>query len=364
VTEPVDRRRLPRVAATLRDVARASRVSTATVSRVFNESPLVSVETRDRVREAAKRLGYWPNGIARSLITNRTHMLGVLMPDLHGEFFSEMIHGVDLGARARGLHILVSRSSSSLEELIGAVRSMRGRVDGLIVMAPDLEDSAALRECGGEVPTVFLNPDGRVRNGDTLVIANVEGARAVVDHLLGLGHRRIAMITGPERNVDARQRRDGYRRALHDRGLPPESRLEFAGDFGERSGYDAMLEILRCEPRPTAVFAANDCMAVGALGALQDQRVRVPEDIAIVGFDDIPLVRYLTPPLTTVHVDMLRFGERAVELLLERTAGKRAAARHDVLPTRLVVRGSCGASGAGDGSGPWNRGRASRDPRD
>jgi LacI family transcriptional regulator len=124
-----------------------------------------------------------------------------------------------------------------------------------------------------------------------------------------------------------------------------------------------MLEILRCEPRPTAVFAANDYMAVGAMGALQDHGVRVPEDLAIVGFDDIPLVRYLTPPLTTVHVDVLRFGERAVELLIERTAGRRTAARHDVMPTRLVVRGSCGAKAKGEGPDQWNRRQTPREPR-
>ena len=364
MSEPVIRnRRLPRLAATIRDVARASRVSTATVSRVFNDSPLVSVETRERVRAAASRLGYWPNSIARSLITNRTHMVGVLMPDLHGEFFSEILHGVDLKARACGLHILVSRSSSSAEERVGALRSMRGRVDGLIVMAPDLEDPATLAGRVGEVPTVYLNPDGGVRSGDTLSIENVEGARQVVSHLIGLGHRRIAMITGPDRNIDARQRREGYRSALREASIPFEPRLEFAGDFSERSGYEAMLAILRHEPRPTALFAANDYMAVGAIGALHDHDRRVPEDLAVAGFDDIPLARYLTPPLTTVHVDMLRFGERAVELLRERTTGPRTAARHDVLETRLVVRGSCGAHGGGEGPNRWNRGQTSRDPR-
>jgi len=364
VTESVIRgRRLPRLAATIRDVARASRVSTATVSRVFNDSSLVSVETRERVRAAATRLGYWPNNIARSLITNRTHMVGVLMPDLHGEFFSEIIHGMDLKARACGLHILVSRSSSSAEELMGALRSMRGRVDGLIVMAPDLADTATLGERIFDVPTVFLNPDGRVRRGDSLAIENVEGARQVVDHLIALGHQRIAVITGPEHNVDARQRREGYRLAMQKAGLAIDRRLEFAGDFSERSGYEAMLEILRHEPHPTAVFAGNDYMAVGAMGALHDHDVRVPEDLAVAGFDDIPLARYLTPPLTTVHVDMLRFGERAVELLRERSVGRRTAARHDVLSTRLVIRGSCGAHGDGEGPNRWNRGQTSRDPR-
>lgn len=348
--------------ATIRDVARASNVSIATVSRVFNKSLLVSEETRQRVVVAATSLGYYPNGIARSLITNRTHTLGVLLPDLHGEFFSEVIHGVDVTARERGLHLLVSRASASAEELTEAMRTMRGRVDGLIVMAPDLDASTALKHFTGGVPTVLLNPEVALPGCDTISIANVEGAYAVVRHLLGLGHRRIATIMGPVRNVDARQRLHGYRMALRDGSIEPGPALELRGDFTERSGYEAALELLRGEPRPTAVFIANDHMAVGVLGALQEAGVRVPADMAIAGFDDIRLARYLTPPLTTVHVDMLQLGQRAVQMLLEpgHPTGP-SGFRHEVLPTTLVVRGSCGSNPRNHAGGPrWDRSGATR----
>jgi LacI family transcriptional regulator len=349
--------------ATIRDVARMSNVSIATVSRVFNDSPVVSLATRERVIAAARSLGYWPNGIARSLITNRTHTLGVLLPELHGEFFSEVIHGVDLASRAQGFHLLVSRSSSRADELVSALRSMHGRVDGLAVMAPDMDASAALRQSADVVPTVLLNPDGALPGWDSVSIANFDGAYAAVRHLLGLGRRRVAIITGPSNNIDARQRLDGYRRACLDHRADPQPGLEIAGEFTEHSGYEAVRSLLSLAPRPDAVFVANDHMAVGVLGALHDAGVRVPDDMAIAGFDDIALVRYLSPPLTTVRVDMLELGRRAVDLLLERLgAPDGSPARHIVLPARLIVRSSCGASPKGrtEAGERWNRGDLSR----
>ena len=330
--------------ATIRDVARASRVSVATVSRVMNENPRVSEATRLRVVKAATRLGYWPNGTARSLITSRTHALGVLLPDLHGEFFSEVIRGIDSAARQRRLHLLVSSYGAASEDLLAALRTVRGRVDGLIVMAPDVGVSVALQLRGGGGPTVLLNPEIDVPGRDRISIANFDGAHAMVDHLLGLGHRRIATVTGPEKNIDARQRLEGYRAALGEGGLEPSPDLEVSGHFTERSGYEAAIELLKRRPRPTAIFAANDHMAVGVLGALQDAQVRAPEDVAVVGFDDIPMARYLTPPLTTVHVDMTRLGRRAVEMLLEPAKdGAAAEGRREILSTTLVVRSSCGS---------------------
>ena len=343
--------------ATIRDVAKASTVSIATVSRVFNDSALVSEDTRARVVEVAQRLGYWPNGIARSLITNRTHTLGALLPDLHGEFFSEVIHGIDIASRERGFHLIVSRTSSSAQELTSALRSMRGRVDGLLVMAPDL-DSESLKALTGNVPAVLLNPEARIPGVRAVTIANREGAVEVVRHLHELGHRRIATICGPARNVDAQQRLEGWRDAMRALQLEPSPELVFRGDFTEHSGYEAAKRLLEAEPRPTAVFVANDYMAVGALGAFQDAGLSVPGDLGIAGFDDIPLARYLTPPLTTVRVDMLGLGQRAVHLLLEPPAENGdEEGRLERLPTTLVVRSSCGVAWPdAEGLTRWNRG--------
>lgn len=341
-------REAPPSVATIKDVARAAGVSTATVSRVFNDHAVVRADTRRQVREAAARLNYWPNAVARSLITNRTHTVGLLLPELHGEFFSSVIRGIDLASRREGLHLLVSSSHADTHELVTALRSMRGRIDGLIVMAPDVDAPAAIRASAGSVPIVLLDP-GAGRDGyETLAIANHEGAYAMVRHLMGLGHRRIATVTGPERNIDARERLNGYRAALRDGGGEVSARLEFPGDFSEPSGYRAGRELLAIEPRPTAVFVGNDYMAVGVLRAVHEAGLRVPEDVAVAGFDNIEMARYLDPPLTTVHVDTFHLGERAVRMLLRATRSGKAETpprhHHERLDTTLVIRSSCGAA--------------------
>jgi len=331
--------------ANIKDVAREAGVSVATVSRVFNDSDRVNEETRRRVRSVAERLHFWPNGVARSLITNRTHMIGVLLPDLHGEFFSEVIRGMDLTARREGLHVLVSSSHSDTGELVGTMRAMRGRIDGLIVMATDQDSAPAIRDTTWDCPMVLLGPGTDVPDFDTVAIANYDGAYAVVRHLQRLGHKRIATITGPVRNMDARQRLEGYRTAMRDAGLGSTRPYEVVGDFTEPSGYQCAQALLQMSPQPSAVFVANDVMAVGVLGALRDAGVRVPADMAVVGFDDIAIARHLSPPLTTVHVDAFQLGERAIQRLLRRDSGEPAPSRsHEVLPTWLVVRESCGAT--------------------
>jgi LacI family transcriptional regulator, galactose operon repressor len=334
--------------ATIKDVARLAGVSVATVSRVLNGSAQVSAPRRGRVQKAAARLNYSPNVAARSLITNRTHTIGVLLPDLFGEFFSEVIRGIDHAAREAQLHLLLSSSHADTEELIAALRAMRGRIDGLIVMAPDIAAPRALERASVEIPLVMIDPGLGARTCDSISIANHEGAYLLVKHLLDLGHRRIAMITGPPHNLDAEQRLAGYRRALKEHGGERDPELEVAGDFSEPSGYDAAMRLLALKRPPTAVFAANDYMAIGVLGALSDAGVRVPQDMALGGFDDIAMSRYLNPPLTTVRVDAYGLGRRAAEWLIRNREGdpSRKPLR-DMMPTTLVVRGSCGAGGAG-----------------
>lgn len=331
--------------ATIRDVAREAGVSIATISRLFNGSARVSDDTSKRVREVAKRMGYWPNGAARSLITKRTHALGVLLPDLYGEFFSEVIRGVDLAARREGYHLVISSSHSDPGELLGALQTMRGRIDGLIAMAPDLESPIVFEEAVTRFPTVLVNPGFETDRCASVAADNLTGAREMVRHLASLGHRRIAFIAGPETNHDALQRLHGYRAGLLELGLESSPGLEVRGRFTESSGYEAARELLKREPRPAALFAANDCMAVGALSALREAGLRVPEDVAVTGFDDIASSSYLTPRLTTVRVEAYRLGERAVQLLVAAMRGPSSAPRcHEVLPTTLVIRESTGGT--------------------
>ncbi len=329
---------------TIKDVAREAGVSVATVSRVWNDADFVSPETRQRVAEVAARLGYSPHGAARSLITRTTFALGVLLPDLYGEFFSEIIRGIDHVVRAAGYHILVSSSHESKDEIDAALRSMRGRVDGMIIMSSDLEAQRTLRTLQGSFPVVLLNGDAESKAFDTITIENHEGARAMTRHLVARGHRRIAMIAGPERNHDAAERLRGYRTTLTENRIELDESLVVQGDFSELSGHLAVTQLLALESRPTAIFAANDSMAIGALSALRENDLRVPHDMAVAGFDDIPLARYMNPPLSTVHVDISQLGARAAALLLLSLQKNGRPHQHLQLSTTLVIRASCGGA--------------------
>ncbi len=328
---------------TIRDVAAAARVSVATVSRVFNAKDVVREETVRRVREVAERLGYVPNLAARALSVRRAHTIGILLPDVHGEFFSELLRGIDIAARAAGYHILISGWHSDLDEMLAMINALRGRVDGLLLMAPDVPAKTLRQEIQPRIPVVLLNSDAHAQV-DSVRVDNSGGARAVMEHLTGLGHRRIAFIDGPPENIDARERRRGYRR-----GLPPGvAPVEVEGDFTEDGGYDAIGELLELEERPTAIFAANDATAIGAISALADRGIAVPREVSVVGFDDVMIARYANPTLTTVHVDTGELGRRAVSLLFDSIqADGEAGRRAERLGTSLVIRNSSGVPDKG-----------------
>lgn len=335
----VRRRRRP-AGVTIHDVAARAGVSVATVSRVLNRKNVVREETSRQVRDAARLLDYVPNVAARALSARRSQTMGVLLPDVHGEFFSEVIRGIDVAARAKGYHILVSGWHSDLDEMLEMIDAMRGRVDGLVVMAPDVPLSTLHEQLRSDIPVVLLNStDG---SHPAIAIDNYGGAREVMRHLASLGHTRIAFIKGPAHNSDARERLRGYRNGFRP-VASPRSVLEFAGNFDEGSGREAALRIAATRPRPTAVFAANDSMAVGALSAFAELGIDVPDEMSVVGFDDIPIARYVHPPLTTVRVDIADVGRRAVSLLLDSFAHPRAAkTRRERVPTSLVIRKSTG----------------------
>lgn len=340
------------MAVTIRDVARQAGVSVATVSRVLNSSGPVSPATRERVEAVAEELSYVPHGGARSLITRRTSNLGVILPDLYGEFFSQLIRGMDTAARAPGYHLLLSGSHADHAALTTAVRAMRGRVDALILMSPDLTGAELVEVVPAGLPAVLINTDAREsRRFDTLNVDNRGGALQAVRHLAGLGRERIALIGGDPANHDARERRAGYRQALEEAGLEWRSEWELESDFTKSGGHAAARKLLPLDPRPTAVFAANDSMAVGAVSAFRDAGIRIPEDLAMVGFDDVPIAQYVRPPLSSVRVDLPGFGRRAVELIVEALKDPPDhMPRHEVVETELVIRGSSSAAGGGRGS--------------
>jgi len=333
------------MAVTIKDVALAARVSVASVSRALNDHRSMAETTRKRILRAAARLRYTPHSAARTLITRRTQTIGALLPDLHGEFFSELIRGIDLAARARGLHLLVSSSHGDAGEAAAALHAMQGRVDGLLVMSPHA-DAGFLREnLRSGLPMVLMNTPAKRARYAILNIDNYGGAFAMVRHLLDCGHRRVALIAGPEGNFDAAERLRGYTAAMT-RFAPLAPLRVLPGDFGEESGYRAAQQLLVRKARPHAIFAANDMIAIGCLYAFREAGLRVPDDIAVTGFDDIPFARLITPALTTVRVRIADFGARALERLAE-TIGNAAVAKREqamqLLGTELIVRQSCGA---------------------
>lgn len=325
---------------TIRDVARVAGVSVATVSRALNGANNVLPGTKARILEAAAELRFAPSGAARSLITRRTDTIGALLPDLHGEYFSELIRGVDQAAQARGLHLLVSSSHGDAQAAATALRAMNGRVDGLIVMSPHADADLLQRNLPVSLPAVLLNSGIELPDLPNFDVDNFGGALSMTRHLVERGARRIAFIGGPSANHEARERLRGYQAAL-----PPGAEyLVFEGDFGEESGRAAGARIARSQVRPDAVFAANDMMAIGCLGALLDAGLRVPEDLLLAGFDDIPTARYVAPALSTVRVGIAELGRRALEGLvgsIETPAP--GSARHETIPTQLVIRRSCGS---------------------
>jgi len=330
---------------TIKDVARLAEVSVATVSRVLNSSPRVRDDTRARVLEVARELRFAPNGAARTLSRRQATALGVILPDLYGEFFSELLRGIDLEAQRAGHALLVSSSHHDARGVSVAVRAMRGRVDGLLVMAPEVSPAALATALPDGLPVVILNTAPTPGAAAAVTVDNMGGTRAVVRHLAQLGHKHVGFISGPSHNADASARLRGYRAAMRGAGLTVRDEHVVHGDFTEEGGWNAARALVaQRSPRPSALFAANDAMAVGALLALREADVDVPGDISVVGFDDTPIARYVTPALTTVRVAIDVLGARAATLLFRALADPIALRdpRREVIPTELVIRHSCG----------------------
>jgi len=326
--------------ATIRDVARRAEVSVASVSRALNGLNNVRGETRERIVAAAKELGYVPHAGARSLSLARAHAIGVVLPDLHGEFFSECVRGMDREASRRGYLLLLSNMHDDSDQAAVALRAMRGRVDGLLVMAPHIAPEALERALPTALPAVLINAPGEVVSRPALRLDNRGGAEAMVRHLLANGYRHIVHIAGPEGNVDAQERLQGFRDALAE--LAPEMPVRIIeGDFNEAAGEAAARQILASDLPCDAVFAANDMMAIGCLHTLRQSGRRVPEDIAVAGFDDVPLARYLA--LTTIEVRIAEIGARAVSRLIDMLEGKGPDQRTELHAPALIARATTAA---------------------
>lgn len=319
--------------ATIRDVARRAQVSVASVSRVLNRLDNVSEETKARVTDAVRELGYVPHAGARSLSLSRTNAIGVVLPDLHGEFFSELVRGMDQEAARRGYMLLLSNVHHGSEQSANMMRAMRGRVDGLIVLAPHLTEEELASTIPAGTPAILLNTRGDAGGHPGVRLDNAAGASAVAEHLVSLGRTRMLHIAGPAGNIDAQERASAFEKAVQDKDAAVHT---IEGDFAEESGAAAIETMLHSGQKFDAVFAANDMMANGALQALLRAGVRVPDDVAVVGFDDIPLARHIG--LSTVRVRIAELGERAIYRLISTLKGESEPGGQELHRPELVVR--------------------------
>lgn len=329
------------------DVAKRAQVSISTVSRVINRRKLVNEKTRARVEMAIKELGYHPNAFARALMLRKSELVGLVLPDLHGEFYSEVIRGANLKARELGYNLVIS-SAHAPGEMHSLLDGMHRRtfVDGVAVMIADVTDQIQEVLTAFRVPLVVLDTDIEGAQHDSVVIDQREGALAMMRHLLQrCGARRIIFVGGLQTNVDTMARLDACRQALREAGMTFDPADVIHLDYQYETAYSFALEhVTRWAGERHCVFAANDEMASGIVDAAAARGLRVPEDFAVVGFDDTRVARMTRPPLTTVRVPMAEMGSTAVELLCRRLADPELPPSQISLHPELVVRASCGAS--------------------
>lgn len=315
-------------------------VSIATVSRVINKTSPVSDEKRLRVERAVQALGYSPNPAAVSLLKGETGGIGVLVPSIGGEFFAELLLGMDQYIQSTGLVLIVSPSHRSVRDLESALAAISQRVDGLLIMSPEVPASRVARLVSRDIPIAFVNTPMDSDEHWGINIDNFGGMRAAAQHLLESGHRDVAFITGPAGAADAEQRLAGLRDAFTLSGLGDRAIRIFDADFSLESGYEAAAAIIAAGPLPTAVVAANDASAQGALRRFREAGISVPTELALIGFDDVPSARFMTPALTTVRVPIREIGVQALEWLVASIKRVPVDAASVTVPVELVIRES------------------------
>ncbi len=328
---------------TIKDVAKQAGVTAAVVSRVINDDPKLSIreETRSRVLEAVEKLEYRPNAIARSLRTKTTGTIAMIIPDITNPFFPEIIKGAQIAAAENGFSLILFNT----EEDVGKQREYielvsEKQMDGVLLASVHTDDESIDLLERYKKPYVLVNRITRNIQSSFVTVDDVYGARVAIEHLIQFGHRKIAHISGPLYTDTGLQRLEGYRKALKKFGV--EFSLDYIAEskYDEDGGYKAMKQLFSLENKPTAVFAANDLIAIGAISAIEDEGLKVPENISIVGFNDIWVAQKISPPLTSVKFPLFDMGYLASEILIKKTQGKVVCEDKMVLEPELVVRSS------------------------
>lgn len=322
----------------IKDVAKAAGVSHSTVSRALADNPLITAKTRARIQRLAQKMGYSPNAIARGLVMQRTHAIGVIVTSIADPFVSEVVRGIEEVAGNHHYRVFLGTSHNDPTREMNLVKAMREwRVDGVIVAASRVGSlyKPLLKEIG--VPIVLINNQHEGTYLHSVAVDDVRGAQLATAHLIGLGHRVIGHILGPKEHASSSNRLEGYRRALAQAKIKFDASLIAQGN-GRAEGGAQVAELIAHSPKPTAIFCYNDMTAIGAVSTLKQRGIRVPNDISIVGFDDIPFAAYVDPPLTTIHQPKDEMGRTAMTMLLNLLAGQKID--NVITQGKLIVRAS------------------------
>ena len=327
----------------IKDVAEEAGVSTMTVSRVINKPEVVSLETRERVEETIRRLGFRPNAIARSLKVQKTFALGLLTVDLTDSFFTNVTAGAEAEARRQGYRLVLSSTEHNVNDEPDFVLMLaEQQVDGILIIrdAVEVKNDPLVSLLNIGIPIVTTGYHIPHPNLEIVDVDNVDGGYLACRYLLENGHRDIAMITGPIYHKSVKDRTLGYRRALTEFGGDFRSSFVSAGDWTSTSGYTAMNDLLNRKLPFTAVFVQSDAMAIGAYHAINNAGLRIPEDISVIGYDDLSFAEFILPPLTSVRQPVRQIGELAVQILIGKILGKSPVKGSVILKTQLIERAS------------------------
>ena len=326
--------------ATMKQVAEKAGVSTSTVSHVLNNTRIVSPEAKERVQKAIAELRYIPSAVARSLKNDRTHTIGMMIPNNSNPYFAEVIQGVEDASFKFGYNIILCNSYDDPKKQAAYIRVLlEKRIDGLILVASGSDDQLTRLLEDEDLPKVLVDREVAGVSADFIQADHEQGAYLATKYLLDLGHRAIACVSGPKDLLSSRDRVSGYLRALREYGVKFRLDCLVNSDFTSQGGYNAFQQLLALPQRPTAIFVSNDLMAIGGLCAASSAGVRIPEQLSVVGYDDIALASFTTPPLTTIAQPKHEIG------VVERMLNPHLALKREKLSTRLIVRGSTAALG-------------------
>lgn len=334
--------------ANMNEIARLARVSLGTVSNVLSGSPTVREPLRKRVMKAVDSLAYQPNQLSRGLRLNKTNIIGMIISDVSNPFFPAVVKGAEDTAFKNGYRLFLCNSDNNFAKEETYLRELQTYLpSGLIIMTSDISGSTRLaetyRKAGAAV--VYVDRLPHQWNGDTVTSTNEEGSYEATKYLLGLGHRRLSMISGSSQLTNSGERVHGFLRALRGAGIKFSSKYIQEGTFDKESGYEKAQLLLQLNPRPTAIFAANDLLAFGALNAIRDRDLRCPEDVSVIGFDNFDLAEFVTPTLTSVEQSGYALGATAAQVIMDRIRKKSSPRMEHILPTTLKLRGSVGRPG-------------------